>query len=305
MTERDVDLDLLATFLEIYRHGSLTLAAAGRGVSQPAVSGQLGRLEQRLGAILFVRSPRGVTATDRAHDLARRIGPHLDGLRQAVAVTDAPPEPLGVIRVGGAADVMAIRILPALAPLTRAGLKVHATLGLAGDLLAALTRKELDLVVSSIRPTARNLVATPLIDEEFALVGPPVLARTVDVRQLAEDPVRALAHLPLVAYDEGLPIIRRYWRSEFGRRPTNDVAMIVADLRAVLAAVIAGAGVSVLPRYIAEPAVAAGSVEELHRPGIQPLNTLFLATLVGGMRDPSVSLAHERLTERAHSWGSL
>ena len=39
------DLDLLASFLEIYRRGSLTAAATALGVSQPAVSGQLARLE--------------------------------------------------------------------------------------------------------------------------------------------------------------------------------------------------------------------------------------------------------------------
>ncbi|MGP3950069.1 hypothetical protein [Streptomyces sp. 7N604] len=43
---------------------------------------------------------------------------------------------------------------------------------------------------------------------------PTTLARTVDAGQLAADPVNALAPLPLVAYGEELPIIRRYWRSE-------------------------------------------------------------------------------------------
>jgi DNA-binding transcriptional LysR family regulator len=73
----------------------------------------------------------------------------------------------------------------------------------------------------------------------------------------------------------------------------------------VLAAVIAGAGVSVLPRYLAEPAMAAGSVEELHQPTIPPLNILYLATLVGGARNPSVALTHEHLVARAQSWGTL
>ncbi|MFD0395026.1 hypothetical protein ACFQ3Z_33930 [Streptomyces nogalater] len=44
-----------------------------------------------------------------------------------------------------------------------------------------------------------------------------------------------------MAYGPELPIVRRYWRSEFGRRPSNPVSMVVPDLRAVLAAVVAGA----------------------------------------------------------------
>jgi DNA-binding transcriptional LysR family regulator len=64
------DLDLLATFLEIYRGGSITAAASRRGLSQPAVSGQLARLEEQFGEPLFVRSRRGAVPTERAYELA-------------------------------------------------------------------------------------------------------------------------------------------------------------------------------------------------------------------------------------------
>jgi DNA-binding transcriptional LysR family regulator len=301
------DLDLLATFLAVYRHGSLSSAATELGVSQPAVSGQLCRLERRRGQTLFVRSARGVVPTDQAHDLAHRVGPHLDRLVQALGVAAQPAPPLGPIRLGAAADILAARIVPALAPLTADGLVVHALCATADVLLRALLDDELDLVVSSVRPRSRAIIATPLIDEEFVLVGSPAFARTVDPARLAVDPVRALAHLPLVAYAPELPIIRRYWRSEFGRRPANRVAMTVADLRAVLAAVIAGAGVSVLPRYLAEPAISSGSVQALHQPTMAPLNTLYLATRVGSTAPHrhSVSIVHDHLIRKARQWGTL
>jgi DNA-binding transcriptional LysR family regulator len=239
------DLDLLATFLEIYRGGSLTAAATRRGLTQPAVSGQLARLENSVGEPLFVRGGRGVTPTPRADELARRIGPHLDHLRSALDPVAALE---GVVRIGGAAEFMTVRGLPALAPLTQRGVRFEVALGLAADLLNALRDARLDVVLSAVRPGA-GFTATPFADEEFLLVGAPVLARTVSSALLAEDPVRALEHLPLVAYSADLPIVRRYWRSEFGRRPPNPVAVVVPDLRAVLAAVVAGAGVSAaLPR---------------------------------------------------------
>ncbi|MEU0852465.1 LysR family transcriptional regulator [Streptomyces flaveolus] len=187
------DLDLLATFLEIYRRGSLTAAATAMGISQPAVSGQLARLEEHLGDALFVRSRNGARPTGRGHELARRIGPHLDGLRHA----------------------------------------------------------------------------------------------------LGDD-----------AGGEELPIVRRYWRSEFGHRPPNPVAVVVPDLRAVLVAVIAGAGISVLPRYLAEPALHAGSVEQLHRSAVPPLNTLYLVTRSGPLQ-PAVQRVQRRLVDQATRWGSL
>ncbi|MER7666197.1 MULTISPECIES: LysR family transcriptional regulator [unclassified Streptomyces] len=301
-----VDLELLATFLEIHRAGSLTTAATRRGLSQPAVSGQLARLEQEIGEPLFVRSRRGVTPTARGDDLARRVGPHLDRLRSAVSDGDTGGDALhGQVHLAGPAELVTARVVPALAPLAARGLRLRISVGLADDLLSALANSRLDLVVSAVRPTLKNVAATPFADEEFVLVGPPTLARTVDPALLATDPVKALGALPLVAYAEELPIIRRYWRSEFGRRPSNEVAVAVPDLRAVLAAVVAGAGVSVLPRYLAEPALAAGSVELLHRPDVAPLNTLYLATRVGGLAHPSVALVHDHLMKRSRLWGAL
>ncbi|MFD4669426.1 LysR family transcriptional regulator [Lentzea sp. NPDC058450] len=295
MAQRLTDLDLLETFLEIYRGGSLTSAAARRGLTQPAVSGQLAKLESQLGE-LFVRGSRGVTPTPRADDLARRIGQHLDQLRTALDPAAALD---GTVRIGGAAEFMTVRGLAALAPLTRRGLHLDVTFGLAEDLLRALKAGQLDVVLSSVRPQA-GFTAIPFTDEEFVLVGPPLLARTIDRDLLRADPERALEHLPLVAYDATLPILRRYWRSEFGRRPQNTVAVTVADLRAVLAAVIAGAGVSALPRYLADPAIAAGSVEQLHHPEIPPLNTLYVVTR--GTTTAADAVV-EHLTSR--DWGAL
>ncbi|GAB7046093.1 LysR family transcriptional regulator [Catenuloplanes indicus] len=300
-----MDLDLLGTFLDVYRTGSLSAAATAGGVSQPAVSGRLARLEERVGEPLFDRTPRGVTPTARADDLARRVAPHLDALRRAVrAGGPEAPEPLGTVRLAGPAELMSLRVLPALGPLIAAGLSVRTSFGLAEDLLAALLRGEHDLVVSAVRPAARALRGTPLIDEQFVLVAAPALARTADPALIAADPVTALAHLPLVAYAEELPIIRRYWRSEFGRRPPNPVALTVPDLRAVLAAVVAGVGASVLPRYLAEPAMASGSVMQLHRSAIEPLNTLYLVTRTGSTA-PSAERVHAHLLDQARQWGSL
>ncbi len=297
MAGKMVDLDLLATFLEIYRGGSITAAAGRRALTQPAVSGQLAKLEKEIGEPLFVRGSRGVTPTPRADELARRVGAHLDQLRSALDPVAAVE---GTVRIGGAAEFMTARGLPALTPLTRRGIRFEVSLGLANDLLGALKNAQLDIVLSSIRPAA-GLTAIPLTDEEFLLVGPPVLARSVDQELLGRDPGRALEHLPLVAYSDELPIIRRYWRSEFGKRPKNAVAVVVPDLRAVLAAVIAGAGVSALPRYLAEPALAAGSVELLHHPEVQPLNTLYVVTR--GVITPVVETVVEHL--RSRDWGVL
>ncbi|MFJ5774198.1 LysR family transcriptional regulator [Streptomyces sp. NPDC093094] len=310
MTEYDKrgglpSLDLLLTFLEIYRAGSLSAAAQRLGVSQPAVTGQLARLEDQVGEPLFVRTYRGVTPTRRAAVLASRIGVHMDGLRGALAPEGTEPVLGGTVRVGGAAELMTLRVMPVLADLGRRGVRVQVTLGLADDLLSQLASGALDLVVSAVRPAQEGVLALPLVDEEFVLVAAPALAHTVDSERLAADPAAALAHLPLVAYAEELPIVRRYWRSEFGRRPPNPVSLLVPDLRAVLAAVAEGAGVSVLPRYVAAPALDAGEVVQLHHPEAAPLNTLYLAVRRGASAGPALAVLRDRLQRAARGWGGL
>lgn len=298
------NLDRLATFLSIYRLGSLSAAAAELGLTQPAVTGQLLKLEEELGERLFVRSRLGAAPTARAAELAARIGTRIDELRGALTAGDDEVQYREQVAIGGASDGMATRFLPALAPLTERGLRLTVTLGLADELLSALEAARLDLVLSSVRPRQRGITAIPLIDEEFVLVAAPALARSVDPTLLAADPVPALAHLPLIAYAGDLPIIRRYWRSEFGRRPPNRVAMVVPDLRAILAVVVTGAGASVLPRYIAAAALEAGSVSIVHTAEVPPLNTIYLAHRSGTVR-PVVTLIRDRLLERARTWGSL
>lgn len=307
------ELDLLRTFLEVHRAGSITAAAARLGVSQPSVSERITRLEAELGTPLFVRSARGAAPTDEADRLAARIADPVDRLRSVwTQPTPAVPE---TVRIGGASDVVATRVIPALSPLTTQGVRLEFELGLAPDLLArlgaggldgeGLDGGGLDVVVSSVRAPMRGIRYRGLVDEEFVLVGAPSLARTIDRERLAHDAAAALLHLPLVAYDADLSIVRRYWRSQFGHRPANPVAVIVPDLRGILAAVVAGAGVSALPRYLADPAIGTGSVEVLHRPDEAPINTLHLA--IKAARPPGAATARviDALVAAARGWDSF
>ncbi|GAA2979057.1 DNA-binding transcriptional LysR family regulator [Microbacterium terrae] len=300
------DLDLLRTFIAVHRTGSISAAAASLGVSQPSVSERIARLEAAIGEPLLVRSARGAAPTPAGDRLAAQTADAVDRLS---AVWSQPRATVpSVVRIGGASDVVASRVIPALAELAAdgpdgaGGLRLEFTLGLAPDLLAALADGDLDIVVSSVRTPLRGIRYRGLVDEEFVLVGSPALARTIDRRRAAEDTARALVHLPLVAYDTDLSIVRRYWRSQFGDRPANPVAMVVPDLRGILAAVVAGVGISALPRYLADPAVAAGTVEVLHRPDEAPINTLHLAIAAGDAPTGVVGRVIDALVERARGW---
>lgn len=67
------DLNLLLVFHVLYQERNASVAAERMALSQPALSHKLNKLRHQLGDPLFVRAPRGLTPTPRAHELAPRV----------------------------------------------------------------------------------------------------------------------------------------------------------------------------------------------------------------------------------------
>lgn len=82
---RGVDLNLLVTFLVLFRERSVSRAAVLLRVGQPAVSGSLARLRASLGDPLFVRTGRGVRPTARAIEVAGVLIPAMRAIESQIA----------------------------------------------------------------------------------------------------------------------------------------------------------------------------------------------------------------------------
>ena len=261
-------LDHLHTFVTVFRAGSVTKASDLLGISQSTASAHLQALEASLGYAVLERGRGGVTLTAKGAELAREVAPHIDALEDTALisqVTDVAPR---AIHIGGAAEILSIKVVPHIGEvIASANVPIRLVFGLADDLLDALEDRTLDLVVSAVPPRRKGITATPIYDEEFVLVAAPVWSETtVDA-------------VPLVAYAENLPIIRRYWRSVFDRAPDGlRTAAVIPDLRGIRTAVLAGVGMSVLPRYLVDDDLASGALITLDIPEVAPLNTLFLAS---------------------------
>jgi DNA-binding transcriptional LysR family regulator len=159
---------------------------------------------------------------------------------------------------------------------------------LADGLAGQLKRTELDLAVLTVKPSFTSIESAALYKEDFTLVGAPRLAARLSSARAAEADVSEIEALPLLAYDEGLPLIRRFWRKEFGHLPHFKAKAIVPDLRALRALAIAGAGATVLPRYLVEADLRSGALVELFRPRATPANTLYLSWVRGSLRSPKI-----------------
>lgn len=298
-----LDLTLLRTFLAVHRTGSFTAAARLLGLSQPTVTTQIRSLERQLGRELFGRLPRGVAPTPVADDLAAQIADPLDAL-VAVAVRGQAGEsgPVDPVHLAGPAELLCTRALPALAPLVEQGVRLRVTTGLTDELLDGLRAGHSDLVIATTRPRGRSLTAVPLTDEEFVLVASAQWAQRIGQDRIAAEGPAALRGVPLVAYAEDLPIARRYWRHVFGTRLTGQAAVTIPDLRGVLSAVAAGAGITVLPRYLCQHELAAGTLVQLLTPDDPPINTGYLVQRPGASDNPHLALVRDRLLREAPAW---
>ncbi|MFJ1702954.1 LysR family transcriptional regulator [Kitasatospora sp. NPDC088346] len=298
-----LDLDLLRTFLAVHRAGSFTAAGRVLGLSQPTVTTQIRALELRLGRQLFERLPRGVASTAVAAELAAAVAGPLDALAEvAERVAPVPGGPSEPVHLAGPAELLSVRALPALAPLVAGGLRLRATAGLAEDLLTGLRGGRYDLVLSAVRPRGREVAAVPLMDEEFVLVAAPGWAERIGPGRPAAEGPGALTGVPLLGYAEDHPIARRYWRHVFGVRLTGPAAVVLADLRGLLAAVVAGAGIAVLPRYLCRAELDSGALVPLLDPPDPPINTLYLAQRAGGGAPAPVARVREAVLAAAAGW---
>jgi DNA-binding transcriptional LysR family regulator len=207
------DLMYLRSFIAIYRSGSITRASQYLNLSQPAVSGQLRMLEQQIGRELFTRTSRGIVPTAVAHELARSSGPHIDAL-DALGDKTQSSDYEGTVRLGGPIEFLTQRVLPALSQLVRNGLRFRVTLAVPETLIEQLSNNVIDLAVAGTKTAKSGILYDPLYAEELALVASPYWANLLP-RQ-AELNVEHLARVPLLAYDEDMPLISVFWESVFG-----------------------------------------------------------------------------------------
>lgn len=239
----------LAVFAAVVEAGSLSAAARRLALSKAAVSDQLRRLEERLGARLLDRSTRRLSPTEAgraAYDHARRM---VEAGEAAVRAASAlHGEARGLLRVAAPTTFAPLHLVPLLPDFLAAhpSLRIELLLSAgAADLLA----EGLDLAVR-IGPLADSaLTARRIARSRVVLVAAPAyLAR----REPPPGPAELPAH-DLLAFT---PLGRQgRWRLQGPGRAVETVAfqprLASDDGEALLQAALAGLGIAALPDWMA------------------------------------------------------
>ncbi|MGV9774710.1 LysR family transcriptional regulator [Streptosporangium sp. NPDC003464] len=96
----DLDIRHLRMICAIAETGSVTGAAARLGLSQPAMTNQLHRVEELVGGALFVRSHSGVQPTSLGRQIVARARIVLAEVDALFGDLRGPTGPAGVVRLG-------------------------------------------------------------------------------------------------------------------------------------------------------------------------------------------------------------
>lgn len=177
-------LDDLRYFVAVAEHGHAGRAAPRLGVSQPALTKGIQRLERELGLQLFDRGPHGMTLTAVGSvffERARHVCTGFDEATQEAA--DLHRGAAGTVRIG-VSPIFADPLVAAAFTQLRAqrpGAQLRLSISLNDALLPALRLGDLDLTLNALEDEAPpGLEQEPLFDDDLCVAlraGHPLLAR--------------------------------------------------------------------------------------------------------------------------------
>jgi DNA-binding transcriptional LysR family regulator len=168
-----MDIDQARTFLTITAHGSFLEASRQLHLTQSTVSARIRRLEDELGARLFVRNRAGASLTPagrRFLDYAKRLVLTADQARDDVGL---PQRYRASIRIGGRIALWEGFLPQWVGWMRRQAVDVviHSEIGFEEDLMRRLIEGTLDIGLMYTPSHSPGLVVERLFEETLALVS--------------------------------------------------------------------------------------------------------------------------------------
>ncbi|MGP3927541.1 LysR family transcriptional regulator [Streptomyces sp. 8N616] len=298
LAHRVPDLGALELLLAVARLGSLGRAAGELGITQPAASSRIRSMERQLGVALVDRSPRGSRLTDAGvlvTDWARRIV-------DAAEAFDAGAQALRARRDSRLRVAASMTIAEYLLPgwlialrSQRPGTAVSLLAGNSAAVAQRLLSDDADLGFVEGLDTLRGLDGAVIGHDRLVLVAAPVHRWTRRRSPVGAD---ELAATPLILRERGS-----------GTRQVLDAALAahgglaeplleLASTTAVKAAVLSGAGPSVLSELAVGEELAAHRLVEIAVEGV-PLRRDLRAVWPAGRRPAGPARDLLSLTRRA------
>jgi len=266
-----MDLNLLTTFEAVARTGGFSAAAKELRMPKSSVSRGVARLEAELGVQLLFRTTRQVSLTAPGTSLFDRLTPLLQSVRTALTeVPEREEQPSGQLRVTAPVDLGVLFLAEVVTRYTARYPAVSVDLHLTGrvvDLVAegfdvalrvGSRLEDSSLVVRKAASITMRIYASPLY-----------LARRGTPRAEAD-----LGAHEWVVFRSGPQKLRV--PAGKGAAPGQAGRVVCDDLLFVRDAIRTGAGLGLLPTFVAEPDVVAGTLVRVLPRFERPAGTLHI-----------------------------
>lgn len=248
-----MDWDRVRVFHAVAQAGSFTRAADRLGLSQSAISRQIGALEEDLGAPLFHRHARGLVLTEpgeillgAASEVARRMA------TVEAALGESRNEPAGHLRVNATVGIGTCWLTTHLPEFLDRYPDIVISLVISdGDV--DLSMREADVAIRLAQPTQPDLVQRKLMTVHTHIYGH---ASYLDRHGVPSEPDDLDRHR-LISYGEDpiTPVASLNWvliagREEDDARPSRKASLQVNNVFGMLRAAESGLGLASLPDYL-------------------------------------------------------
>jgi DNA-binding transcriptional LysR family regulator len=247
-----LDWDRVRIFYTVAEAGSFTKAGDTLGLSQSAVSRQIGALERELKSPLFHRHTRGLILTEQGEMLfqaAREMTQRLERTRSQLSETRERPS--GELKVTATRGLGGHWLAPRLAEFLDQYPDIRVELILTDEELD-LSMREADVAVRLRQPTQPDLIQRRLFTVHFHAYASPAYIKRFGEPMGLDD----LDKHRILSFGGSFPsyLLAVHWLGTAGRDPKDprNVHLVVNNITALKAAAESGAGVAVLPDYLVE-----------------------------------------------------
>lgn len=255
-------LNGVSVLAAVVEAGSFVRAAETLGITQPAVSRVIARLEGRIGVRLLDRTTRSVTLTEEGRRLYEETSTLLSGIGEAVTLASGAGSVVrGRLRVNMDPYLASILVAPHLGRFLDLYPEVSLEL-LTRTELGDLVSEGFDLAVRFAEPPSSSLVARRLLETRVVTVAAPsYLAK----HGRPAKPTDLPGHVCLQFRD---PVSGRPFEWEFhrGRKilPIKTTGrLLLTDAHTLVGACIAGAGIAQLLAIAIQDHIDRGDLIEL------------------------------------------
>jgi DNA-binding transcriptional LysR family regulator len=279
-----IDFEWYRSFISIYKYRSVSAASKTRILTQPAMSQHLAALEAEIGEPLFIRAPRKMIPTDKGKELYTKIVPLIEKLeRMTLEISHASSTGslAPIVRLGSPVEYFT---RGALHKLNQLDIRLLVQFGVATTLLDLLQKDEVEIIITTQKIQLPGIEFTEIEEEKFVIVAPFDYSSQAEGMNEIEE---WLSRQKWLSYGLELPIVRRYWREHFGKRPEIQAFHIILDLIAILEAIENDMGVSILPTYLIEESIRLEKTKVIF-PDLSVKNTIYAAYKIDNKGNPTL-----------------